>query len=285
MKSNPHSARPAPWTRLGAVGALGLLAVSACSTTPADEPRMGQPTHASTTPSTASSPTATTAAAKTTAAAGSGEDPDEGPVVPGAANVAWMKQARKTLVQSDPPSSACLDTLLDQTTLDAVATYLPQITRVGLGGLRHEAGCTFTGPGSDDGAPSVQVKRVYLANDTDHSFDELGLLGSDMCAADREQDANGISTKADDVDVFRGPGGTIRATVRAAWSCSEDGGIASVFRVAAGPDDKKGIPDPAQLAKPGFAVAAATHLHDTEVNWAPTLDDFYEQDFRDIRGQ
>ena len=63
------------------------------------------------------------------------------------------------------------------------------------------------------------------------------------------------------------------------------GAIGSAFLIGAGAAEQDAIPDPDQLAEPGFAVAAATHLHDTEVNWAPTLDDLYETNFREIAGQ
>ncbi|WP_372698984.1 hypothetical protein [Arthrobacter sp. JSM 101049] len=274
--------RTAAVARLVAVATLGTLCLTACST--GDEASPAGATGGS----ASVSPTNGTASASSAAAASSSpasSDTAEGPIVPGAANEAWMKQARQAVDDTDPKSTACLDTLLDQTMLDAVATYLPEVASVGLGGLRHEAGCTFSAAGDPGTAPTVQVKRFYLANDSSKTMDEAGLLGSDMCAPDRDQDANGISTDVGDVAVFKGPGGAIRATVRGAWSCSENGAIGSGFLVSAGAEEKDGIPDPDQLAEPDFAMAAATHLHDTEVNWAPTLDDLYEANFRDVLGQ
>lgn len=279
--------RAAVIPRLLAVAALGMLALTACSAGNG----IGAPDDASDSPP-ASAATSSTAGGSSDAAASSSGAPSpgkpaagEGPIVPGTANEAWMKQARRALDDTNPKSTACLDALLDQTMLDAVATYLPEVASVSLGGQRHEAGCTFSAAGDPGTAPTVQVKRFYLANDRSKTMDEAGLLGSDMCAPGRGQDANGISTDVGDVAVFKGPGGAIRATVRGAWSCSEDGGIGSGFLVSAGAAEKDDIPDPDQLADPDFAVAAATHLHDIEVNWAPALDDLYETHFREILGQ
>lgn len=285
--------------RLLALAALGALSITACSAGNGAETGQTAATEGSAAPSsTASSPSggpasrpasssqAPSAEPSSTATPGTGGPvAGEDPIVPGAANEAWMEQARRALDDTDPTSTACLDTLLDQTMLDAVATYLPEVASVGLGGQRHEAGCTFSAAGDPGTAPTVQVKRFYLANDSSKAMDDAGLLGSDMCAPGRNEDANGISTDVGDVAVSTGPGGAIRATVRGAWSCSEDGAIGSGFLVSAGAAEKDGIPDPGQLAEPGFAVAAATHLHDTEVDWAPILDDLYETDFRDILGQ
>lgn len=287
--------------RLLALAAFGALSLTACSAGTGSGAETGE-THATEGSAASSSTASGTSDGPASPAASSSRAPSaepsstgtpatggpaagEGPIVPGAANEAWMEQARRALDDTDPKSTACLDTLLDQTMLDAVATYLPEVASVGLGGQRHEAGCTFSAAGDPGTAPTVQVKRFYLANDSSKTMDEAGLLGSDMCASGREQDANGISTDVGDVAVFKGPGGAIRATVRGAWSCSEDGGIGSGFLVSAGAAEKEGIPDPDQLAEPGFAVAAATHLHDTEVDWAPTLDDLYETNFRNILGQ
>ncbi|WP_417217607.1 hypothetical protein [Arthrobacter sp.] len=287
--------------RLLALAALGALSLAACSSgtgsgtsdtadaTPATSSRSGSPA-AGTAPATGSSPALPSGAASSAASPSGtpgtrGAAAGEEAIVPGAANEAWMKRARQSVVDTDPASTACLDTLLDQTMLDAVATHLPQVDSVVLGGQRHEAGCVFSAAGDPGTAPAVAVKRFYLANDTSKAMDETGLLGSDMCAPGREQDAAGISTEVDDVVVSRGPGGDVKATLRGAWSCSQDGKIGSAFLVSAGPGAKASIPDPNQLALPDFAVAAATHLHDTEVNWAPTLDDLHETYFRDIAGQ
>lgn len=282
--------------RLLAVAALGALSLSACSAGSGTGAGTGgqQATDGSaagtSTPGSMSG--GGTPAAAPSSQAPSTEQPatgepaaGEGPIVPGAANEAWMEQARKAVADTAPQSTACLDTLLDQTMLDAVATYLPQVDAVVLGGQRHEAGCTFSAPGDPGTAPTVQVKRFYLANDTSKTMDETGLLGSDMCVPDREQDANGVSTEVGDAVVSTGPGGDVRATIRGAWSCSEDGGTGSGFLLSAGAAEQDGIPDADQLAEPGLAVAAATHLHDTEVDWAPTLDDLYETTFRDTLGQ
>lgn len=296
VRTAPTS-RTAVVPRLLALATFGALSLSACATGAgaADSQATGGSAAASSTtrsttasstsapasPSQTSSTEASSAAGTGTQQAAAGEEP----IVSGAASEAWMKQARSAVVDTDPKSTACLDTLLDQTMLDAVATYLPKVDSVVLGGLRHEAGCTFTAAGDPGTAPTVQVNRFYIANDTSKTMDETGLLGSDMCATGRKKDADGISTDVEDVVMSRGPGGDVKATMRGAWSCSEDGKIGTAFLVSAGAAEKKGIPDPNQLAQPEFAVAAATHLHDTEVDWAPTLDDLYEANFRDILGQ
>ncbi|MDN6299024.1 MAG: hypothetical protein L0J68_01860, partial [Micrococcaceae bacterium] len=67
--------------------------------------------------------------------------------------------------------------------------------------------------------------------------------------------------------------------------CSEDGATSSAVLIHAADDEQDGFSDPTVLTEPELALEMATHLSETESDWAPQMDEIYEKNFKDAMGQ
>lgn len=291
MKTTPRPTHPTAARRTGFVGthtavlprllavtAVGLLSLSACSNTngAGDASESSNPGRAS------GSSQAQESASQNT-----------GAITEGAADEAWKEQARKVGTEgSSVDATQCVDGLLDQKTLDAVATALPEVRGMYLSGIRTNAGCTFTAADIADDDPHqaaamIQIRRYYLANDEEYrALDESGFLKHDQCTDVVETDENGVSTvNKHGVSESNIPGASAAVELQAAWHCSEDGATTSAVLIHAADGEEDGFSDPAVLAQPDLAVEMATHLADPASGWAPAMDAIYEKDFKQFRGQ
>ena len=275
----PGRKRTTVLRRLMAVTAVGLLGLTACST--ADG--AGEPSDSSSTEGTAESSEAQASAS-----------PDTGVITEGAADEAWKEQARKVASKrSGVDAATCVDGLLDQKTLDGIATALPEVGGMSLHGLFTYASCSFTAtdPENEDmlqAAAEVQIRRYHLANDEElKTLNESGYLKHGQCADTVETDENGVSTvNKHGVKESKIPGPSIAAVeLQAAWHCSADGTTTSAVLIHAAEAQKDDFSDPTVLTEPDLAVEMATHLSETESDWAPQLDQIYEKNFKDNMGQ
>lgn len=284
-----HTIAPAPGQkrapvapRLVAFAAVGLLSLTACSNANGVE----EPDAASSSPPMIGSSPAQESSA-----------PESGAITEGAADEAWREQARQAAADHnsvDP--TACLDTLLDQKTLDGVATALPDVGGMYLSGLFTDAGCLFTGANdpnewgaATDHVAAVEIRRYYLANDDlggGHALDESGFLKHDQCADDVETNENGVATiHKHGVRESTIHGGSTPVDLQAAWHCSEDGATTSAVLIHAADGEEDGFSDPGVLTKPDLAVEMTTQLSAAESGWAPQMDEIYKKDFKDIKDQ
>ena len=285
QSSNTPATMPGPnrttaLPRLMAITAIGLLALTACST--ADG--AGEPSDSSSAEETAENSEAQASAS-----------PDTGAITEGAADEAWKEQARKVASKrSGVDAATCVDGLLDQKTLDGIATALPEVGGMSLNGLFTYASCSFTATDPEDedllqSAAEVEIRRYYLANDDQgegHALDESGYLKHDQCTDDVQKDGNGVSTVAKHgVKANPTPGGVAAVDLQAAWHCFDDGATTSAVLIHAAEAQKDDFSDPTVLTEPDLAVEMATHLSETESDWAPQLDQIYEKNFKDNMGQ
>ena len=275
----PGRKRTTVLRRLMAVTAVGLLGLTACST--ADG--AGEPSDSSSTDGTAESSEAQASAS-----------PDTGVITEGAADEAWKDQARKVASKrSGVDAATCVDGLLDQQTLDGIATALPEVGEMSLNGLFTYAGCAFTATELQDedllqAAAEVEIRRYYLATDEEYNraLDESGYLKHNQCADDVETDENGVSTvtkhgvKANPI-----PGGIAAVDLQAAWHCFDDGATTSAVLIHAAEGQEDGFSDTTVLTNPDLAIEIATRLSGAESDWAPQLDELYEKNFKDNMGQ
>ncbi|MDN6331200.1 MAG: hypothetical protein L0J58_01475, partial [Micrococcaceae bacterium] len=82
------------------------------------------------------------------------------------------------------------------------------------------------------------------------------------------------------------PGPSIAAVdLQAAWHCSADGATTSAVLIHAAEGEEDRFTDPTVLTEPDLAVEMATHLSETESDWAPQMDEIYEKNFKDAMGQ
>ncbi|MDN6200581.1 MAG: hypothetical protein L0I99_00040 [Micrococcaceae bacterium] len=279
----PGRKRTTVLPRLMAVTAVGFLSLTACS----NADGAGDP-------SASSSPGGTSESAQAQESASQ----DTGMITEGAADEAWKEQARKAASKQaakrnsvDP--APCVDGLLDQKTLDAVATAIPEIGGLSMSGLYTHVGCGFTATDPDDedllqAAAEVQIRRYYLANDEEFkTLNESGYLKHGQCADTVETDENGVSTvNKHGVKESKIPGPSIAAVdLQAAWHCSADGATTSAVLIHAAEGEEDRFTDPTVLTEPDLAVEMATHLSETESDWAPQMDEIYEKNFKDAMGQ
>lgn len=263
--------------RLFAVAAVGLLSLTACNGTNGA--------------GASSAPGGSTGSGEASQSSG----PDAGAITEGAADDAWKDQVRRAASEdSAVDATQCVDGLLDQKTLDAVATALPEVGGMYLGGLFTHAGCTFTGandPNEVDGestahVATVQIRKYYLANDKGHVLDESGFLKHGQCADDIETDENGVATiNKHGVSESNLHGGSAKVDLQAAWHCSDDGATSTAVLIHAADGEEDGFSDPSVLTESDLSVETATHLSETEDDWAPALDEIYEENFKEIGGQ
>ncbi|MGP5607816.1 hypothetical protein [Arthrobacter rhombi] len=263
--------------RLLAVAAVGLLSLTACS----NANGAGEA-------STSSSPGGASGSSEAPASASQ----DTGAIDPGAADEAWKEQARKAGAKdSEVDATRCVDELLDQKTLDAVATALPDVGGMYLSGLYTHAGCTFTASNLDDdphqASAMVQIRRYYLSNDEEYkTLNESGFLKHGQCADDVKKDENGVSTiNKHGVKESNLPGASAAVELQAAWHCSEDDSTTSAVLIHAAEGQEDGFSDPTVLTEPDLATEMATHLYEAEADWAPQMDAAYEKHFKDNMGQ
>lgn len=273
VASGPSRTSAGP--RLLAVAAVGLLSLTACS----NANGAGEAS-ASSSPGGASDSSEAPASAI--------QDP--GVITEGAADEAWKEQARSAGAEgSEIDATRCVDELLDQKALDAVATALPEVGGMYLSGLYTHAGCTFTATNLDADAHQasamVQVRRYYPGNDEEYkTLDESGFLKHGQCADDVETDENGVATvNKHGVKESNIPGASAAVELQAAWQCSEDGATSSAVLIHAADDEQDGFSDPTVLTEPELALEMATHLSDSD--WAPRMDETYEKHFKDNMGQ
>lgn len=272
-------ARTAVGPRLLAVAAVGLLSLSACSNA-----------NGAGDASESSSPGGTTGSSSEAQKSAS---QDTGAIDPGAADDAWKEQARQAAAEdSTVDASQCVDGLLDQKTLDGIATAMPEVGTMYLGGIYTDAACAFTtvkdmSKDPHRAAATIEIRRYYLANDEeDKTLNESGFLKHGQCADDVETDENGVATvNKHGVKESNLPGAAAAVELQAAWRCSEDGATSSAVLIHAADGVEDGFSDPTVLTEPDLAVEMATHLYEAEADWAPTMDEIYEKNFKDIMGQ
>lgn len=275
----PGRKRTTVLPRLMAVTAVGFLSLTACSNADGAEDA-----------STSSSPGGTSESSEAQASASQ----DTGMITEGAADEDWKEQARTAAATGSSVDPApCVDGLLDQKTLDAVATAIPEIGGLSMSGLYTHVGCDFTATDPEDedllqAAAEVQIRRYYLANDEEFkTLNESGYLKHGQCADTVETDDNGVSTvNKHGVKESKIPGPSIAAVdLQAAWHCSADGRTSSAVLIHAAEGEEDRFSDPTVLTEPELAIEMATHLAEAESDWTPEMDEIYEKNFKDNMGQ